>query len=121
MKIAKGMFGIQGNMFVFGEFERMPYGKKDENFTDFVSMQNDIPKDLIVKHIKSLKPFCTLAGVSFDIFNKNTTLKNAGFYKDGDFLFPTDFLYYLENYDIGVPKEYEDYLQKVFATEKSIA
>lgn len=32
---------------------------------------------------------------------------------DGDFTFPYEFLHYYENYDIGIPPEYEEYLKSI--------
>ena len=38
---------------------------------------------------------------------------NSGFYDDGEFKFPVDFLRYYKTRDIGIPYEYEEYLKKI--------
>ena len=49
--------------------------------------------------------------MSRDIFTGE--LFNAGFYEDGEYRFPVDFLRYYKTRDIGIPYEYEAYLKKI--------
>ena len=62
-------------------------------------------------HIKGLNPALT-SKPARDIFTGKEIRTHAGMYIDRSFLFPTDFLYYYEHYDIGIPPEYERYLME---------
>lgn len=110
-----GIFGIKKELQLFGIMKTSP----DDNgevealpFDHYKQFKNTLPKDKIIKHIESLDFLCLAARTGYDIFTKEY-IPNAGFYRDGDFVFPTDFLHYLKNYDIGVPYEYEEYLKQV--------
>ena len=99
----------------FGYFEGLKYpisrdSERAEKFEDYKHYKNSIPKEKIISHIESLSP--ALATMrSTDIFTGEDV--TAGQYIDGDYMFPTDFLHYLKNYEIGVPYEYEEYLKKI--------
>lgn len=94
----------------FGFFEWMPYEGSSEDFEKYREYQNKIPKHKIVEHMECLKVW-------------RTSLKNedhfthvrldSGVIEDGDFVFPLDFIHYLKDYDIGVPPEYEAYLNTI--------
>jgi hypothetical protein len=45
----------------------------------------------------------------------NETILSPGYYKDGDFVFPIEFLHYYKKYDIGIPKEYEQYIKNIIS------
>ena len=64
----------------------------------------------MVTHIETLEDYCTSLP-TYDIFTGEEL--QAGLYEDGDFVFPTDFLHYYKNYDIGIPYDYEKYLSGV--------
>ena len=98
-------------VFLVGHFKGIDYSKETDNFDDYLSIKNRIPKEDIIKHIEKLKPLCLKCSLSYDIFTKEP-LESAGFYLDGDFFFPIDFLHYLKKYDIGIPLEYEEYMAK---------
>ena len=55
---------------------------------------------------------------SHEIFTGKEFKLNPGYYRDGDFIFPTDFLHYLKNYDIGVP--YSGTYTEILNSEKDI-
>lgn len=98
---------------IFGIFEGMNYSNvKHEKFDDYKKFKNKISKQKIIAHIKKTRVHCIITEPTYDIFTKKN-LGSAGFYIDGDFMFPLDFLHYLKNYDIGVPYEYETYLQSI--------
>ena len=94
----------------FGYFNGMKYNNETEAFEDYLRLDNKVSKEAVIKHIETLEPALTSIP-TFDIFT-GEKLKHAGMYIDGEFLFPTDFLHYYKNYDIGIPNEYEDYLKK---------
>lgn len=103
---------IRNGIKLFGYFHGMAYTKNrekdlEEDFESYKGFKNEIPKELIIKHIESLDPALSPMQ-SLDIFTGEDL--TAGQYLDGDFRFPTDFLHYLKNYDIGIPYEYEHYL-----------
>lgn len=94
----------------FGFFEGMQYGRCEEDFNTYKNTKNHIPKTDILKYIKSL-PIAAVALLSVvDIFTGDP-LPQAGLIEDGEFRFPTDFVHYYENYDIGIPAEYEEYIK----------
>lgn len=114
MKKADDFLGLK-HIYVFGIFKGSSMSENDEfdeSFSEYKTFHNSIDKQNIIKHIEKLDFFCLAPMLNFDIFT-GATIQNAGFYRDGDFVFPTDFLYYLKNYDIGMPYEYEEYLKKI--------
>lgn len=106
-----------GKVYFFGFFKGSPLVENKseneiDNFNEYKNYKNKIPKNKIIKHIESLD-FFSLCGIhTYDIFTRKK-IENAGEYKDGNFIFPIEFLHYLKNYDIGVPYEYEAYLQSI--------
>ena len=101
------MKNIEGRM-AFGFWEGMPYEVVTDAFEDFKAYKNEIPKEMVISHIESLGEFLS-SEPSFDLFDGKEY--NSGFYDDGVFLFPVDFLRYYKRYDIGIPPEYEEYLK----------
>lgn len=98
-------------MRIFGCFKGMEhYNVECEEFDTYKSYKNKLPKEAIIAHIESLD--IALACMSSkDIFTGEYI--TAGRYQDGEFVFPTDFLHYYKNYDIGIPYDYEEYLKGI--------
>lgn len=97
------------NKRLFGFFKGLPYeGYCTENFDDYRKLKNSIPKSAVISHIESLEEGLTTLP-SYDLFTGEKL--HAGVFWDGDFVFPYEFLHYYKNYDIGIPYEYEAYLQ----------
>ena len=94
----------------FGFFKGLPYDGCHENFEDYKNMKNNISKNSVIEHIKSLEEGLTSLP-SYDIFTGEEL--HAGMFWDGDFTFPYEFLHYYETYDIGIPYEYEEYLKSI--------
>lgn len=94
-------------MMLFGYFKGLPYDVCNENFSDYLKLKNSVRKEDVVQHIKHLEYGLTSLP-SKDIFTGHSL--QAGIFVDGDFRFPYEFLHYYENYDIGIPPEYEKYL-----------
>lgn len=101
---------IVHNRKVFGFWEGMPYGIISDSFKDFMKYSNNISKEKVIAHIESL-PDGLCSEQSHDIFTGEEF--NSGVYNDGDFTFPIDFLRYYKKYDIGIPPEYEEYLNSL--------
>ena len=99
-------------MKAFGFFKGMPYEDSEESFDDYLRLNNRIPKKRVISHIESLDKGLTSLQTK-DLFTGEPL--QAGIYEDGDFVFPLDFLHYYKNYDIGIPYEYECYLQTILA------
>lgn len=119
MNEVRDFMGID-RCFLFGFFENSEQAFEseedkhlNESFESFQNYRNTISKEKIIDHISSLEPYCLRAGTSVDRFT-NMRIKEAGYYKDSEFVFPVEFLHYYENYDIGIPYEYEDYLKTLF-------
>lgn len=93
----------------FGFFKGMNYGKCNDNFEDFKKIKNEIPKTEVLKYIKNL-PIAAIAPMSVEDIFDGQAIDQAGIIEDGDFSFPLDFIHYYEKYDIGIPKDYEDYI-----------
>lgn len=95
---------------LFGFWEGMPYKSITDKYEDFEQFQNAISKEKVVLHIESLDDAIT-STLSTDMFTGEQF--NAGLYEDGDFTFPVDFLRYYKTRDIGIPYEYEEYLNTI--------
>lgn len=113
MKAVKDIFDNSVTLFQFGNFKGMDYGDCDESFDEYRTYQNKITKEKIIQHIENLEPYCCMPMPNHEIFTGEAFKVSPGYYRDGDFIFPLDFLYYLKNYDIGIPHEYEKYLMSV--------
>ena len=102
----KTIYGIKS----FGFWEGQPYSHVTDKYEDFLSYKNTIDKQAVIKHIESLGAWlCSVR--SYDMFTGEEF--NSGFYEDGEFQFPVDFLRYYKTRDIGIPYEYEEYLKKI--------
>ena len=93
----------------FGFFKGMNYGNCKDNFDDFKTIRNEIPKTEVLKYIKKL-PIAAVAPMSVEDIFDGQDIEQAGIIEDGDFTFPLEFIHYYEKYDIGIPKEYENYI-----------
>lgn len=90
---------------LFGFWKNMTYAiVTEDTFEELSKVHNSIDKQQVIKHIESLDCF-TFDAKSSDMFTGEEF--QSGFYEDGDFKFPLDFLHYYKNYDIGIPLEYE--------------
>ena len=101
---------IENGKRLFGFWEGMPYKSVTDKYEDFEQFKNAISKDKVIEHIESLDDAIASA-LSTDIFTGEQF--NAGLYEDGDFTFPVDFLRYYKSKDIGIPPEYEKYLNEI--------
>lgn len=101
---------IKNGFRLFGFWNGMPYGTTTDQYEDFQQFKNSIDKEKVIHHIESLDDW-TSGTMSTDIFTGEKF--NAGFFEDGDFRFPVDFLRYYKTKDIGIPLEYEEYLKTV--------
>ncbi len=102
--------GNEPEMRFFGWFKGMRYSDCTDDFDEYRLLKNTIPKSSVIAHIKSLQP-AYAPMLSYDIFTGERV--TAGMYIDGAFRFPTDFLHYYQNYDIGIPYDYEEYLKSI--------
>ncbi|NMD39067.1 MAG: hypothetical protein GYA87_10365 [Christensenellaceae bacterium] len=100
------------NVFGFIKGFHVKVDDLQEDFDKYKSYKNQLSKDLIVKYIEKLKPYALAPTIAYEIFTKEPLRSNIGLYLDDDFLFPTEFLYYYKNYDIGIPPEYEEHIKK---------
>lgn len=101
---------IENGFRLFGFWEGMPYGTPTDKFEDFEQFRNTIDKEKVIQHIESLDDWIA-STMSTDVFTGEKF--NAGFFEDGDFRFPVDFLRYYKTRDIGIPYEYEEYLKGI--------
>lgn len=99
-------------MKIFGMFKGMIYGDCGEDFEAYKKYKNEVDKSAVIKHIESLRPAIAPAE-NKDIFTGKRIA--AGMYDDGEYRFPTDFLHYYKNYNIGIPYDYEEYLKSINA------
>ena len=95
---------------LFGFWDGMPYGLATDKYEDFLQFENTLDKEKVIRHIETLENWlaCTF---SQDIFTGEKF--NAGFFQDGEFRFPVDFLRYYKTTNIGIPYEYEEYLKGI--------
>lgn len=97
-------------MKAFGYFKGLPYEDCEEDFDRYRQFHNTIDKKAVIQHIKSLEEGLTTL-LSYDFFTGEKL--HTGIFNDGDFIFPSEFLHYYENYDIGIPYDYEEYLKSL--------
>jgi len=102
----KTMYGKK----VFGYWEGQPYRYVTDKYEGFLAYKNTIDKQAVIAHIESLGVWLGSTR-SHDMFTGEKF--NCGFYEDGEFQFPVDFLRYYKTRDIGIPYEYEEYLKKI--------
>ena len=94
----------------FGFFKGMKYGKCCDDFKSYKRIINDLSRTEILQYIQAL-PISAIVPMSVvDIFD-GQIIEQAGIIEDGDFIFPLDFIHYYEKYNIGIPKEYENYIK----------
>ena len=110
MKSVKDIFDNTVTLQQFANFKGMDYGDCDELFDEYKNYKNHISKEKIIKHIEKLEPYYCMPMPNHEIFTHERFRISPGYYRDGNFIFPTDFLHYLKEYDIGIPPEYEYYL-----------
>ncbi len=88
------------------------FGIFDDEFAkcktdDYPPIERDV-KDIVIRHIENLKPALTSATV-YDAFTGDEIpngVVDAGMYNDMGYSFPTETLYYIREYDMGIPPEY---------------
>lgn len=97
-------------MIFFGFFKGMQYGKCYEDFETYKNIKNQLNKPEVLNYIKAL-PIAAIAPLSVSDIFTGEPLEQAGIIEDGDFTFPIDFIHYYENYNIGIPLEYEEYIK----------
>lgn len=96
-------------MRIFGLFEGMKYGKCEEKFDSYKEIKNQLNKADVLAYLKAL-PIAGIAPMSVEDIFTGEPLEQAGVIDDGEFRFPIDFIHYYEQYDIGIPKDYEEYI-----------
>lgn len=88
------------------------YNSERQELFDWLSSRiEELSKATIATHIRSL-PMAVSSFAVTDIFTGEYD-GNGALYNDGPFTFPVQFLHYFEEYDIGIPPEYEEYLIRV--------
>ncbi|MGN0244263.1 MAG: hypothetical protein ACI4CT_09415 [Lachnospiraceae bacterium] len=80
----------------FGFFNKADYKDTDESFDDFKKIKNNIPKEDVVKYLRSL-PIGAIAPMSISDMFTGEHLEQAGLYIDGDFTFPLEFCTIMRN------------------------
>ena len=104
-------------MLYFGFFKEMThYGDCSDNFEEYKSIDNEIPKDVILSYLKALPITAVAPMTTWDVFS-GERLEQAGIYEDGEFCFPIDFIHYYEKYDIGIPLAYEQYIKELLCLD----
>lgn len=105
----------QDGYYYIGYFKGMAYPDDIdlEDFDIYSKYQNTLSKKAIIDYIKKLK--CCLyptKDIATDIFNGEVIgTGEVGDYEDGKYIISYELPYYLENYDIGIPPEYEEHLK----------
>lgn len=95
--------------YAFGFFEGNPYGAVTDTVEVMAKLKNNLDKEKVIKYIETLDVgYLVRLGCNVDLFTGEYF--KAGLYRDNNFIFPVDVLRYYRRGDIGLPKEYEDYL-----------
>lgn len=94
----------------FGFFKGMKYGKCEYDFDSYKDIKNHLNKSDVLSYIKEL-PIAGVAPMSVEDIFSGEPLEQAGIIEDGEYTFPIDFIHYYEKYDIGIPTDYEKYIE----------
>ena len=94
----------------FGFFKGMKYGKCEDDFDSYKTIENHLKKSDVLSYIKGL-PIAGVAPMSVEDIFSGEPLEQAGIIEDGNFTFPIDFIHYYEKYDIGIPVDYERHIE----------
>lgn len=94
----------------FGFFKGMKYGKCEEDFGFYKCIKNHLNKADVLAYLKRL-PITAICPMSVEDIFSGEAIEQAGIIEDGNFVFPLDFIHYYEKYDIGIPVEYEEYIE----------
>lgn len=94
----------------FGFFKGMNYGKCNDDFDSYKEIKNELKKSDVLAYMKQLPISAVAPMTTKDMFN-GKPLEQAGIVEDGEFTFPIDFIHYYEKYNIGIPKQYENYIK----------
>ena len=106
------MMEVDGR-FYFGCWRELPYDfDTGESFEEYTKLKNTISREGVIRHLEGL-PVAAMANVGdrVDIFTGEPI--EFGRCEDGEFVFPSEFLHYYKNYDIGIPYEFEAYLKSI--------
>lgn len=106
------MVKIKGRYY-FGFWEPV-YGEPHDSELELQSLKNAIDRNWVIQHIEQMEDYLASAQIA-DRYTGE--MFNAGFYRDGDFVFSTDFFRYYKAGHVGLPLEYEDYLKQVLASQ----
>lgn len=111
------------NVSFFGLFEGSDFAKFNseisEDFENYKSNKAILKKSEMLDYLKQLTPFIYVNSSSKD-FISGKEIADPVFYKDGNFVFTSDVIYYLENYGINLPAEYQEFVKMKKEAEENI-
>ena len=98
----------------FGFWDELPLSlKTGESFYDYLKLKNTLSREGILRYMEALPVGLMVTPdpeQKRDVFTGEPVV--PGMYKDGVYIYPSEFLHYYRKYPIGIPYEYEDYLRK---------
>ena len=119
----------KGGKIYFGYFKKINHYRKSDrkgkeinddkdwydDFEEFKQFKNTISKKAVKEYFKLINNKRAISvGLNHytNIITGNDVFRTDAVYIDGKFIFPADFIYYYNNYKIGIPYEYEKYLKR---------
>ena len=95
-----------------GYYKEMPHGEStDPSIMDFIGKKID-NKNEICEYLKKGMVLAACGQVVDDVINPERGIAGApDDMTDGRWMWPADLVYYVENYDLQLPKEFIDYMK----------
>lgn len=94
----------------FGFFKGMKYGNCEDDFNEYKRIKNTLKTESVLEYMENLPIACVAPMSVEDIFD-GEHIEQAGLIEDGEFSYPLDFIHYYKKYSIGIPIEYEKYIE----------
>lgn len=99
---------------LIGFFKELNYGLDDiESINNYITNISAENKDEIVSYLKHGNLMVCSPGVTKDVINEvNGVIGGRGIVTDGVWAWPKELSYYVEEYNIKLPKEFIDYINE---------
>lgn len=95
-----------------GYFNELKHGRKNgPSLKDSISKSPLDNEEKIVFYLTNGIDFISSPGVVRDIFDETRIIGGLSIYTDGTWMWPSDLIYYVENYHVSLPDEFLNYMK----------
>ena len=97
-----------------GFFKELADGDKNETFIKEIIGQNTLDKEPeIINYLNNGKFLCITPGVVCDVLDESKgVIGSLEILTDGEWIWPSDLSYYLQNYHIKLDEQFIDHIKK---------